>query len=139
MKSIILFLIGCFGFTNPIFSDELKTTHIEGEYSVQSIERKTTFEIIRFQKAPALKGAKTIILETNLLNSDLLHVGDVMEISAAVKDRDQDSVEAEEVLLHLPRVSGKIRVWLVSRSGKALEFQGSLLKMHTTSSDVTIL
>lgn len=119
-------------------NERKKVNAVEGTYKVQSVEKKENFTIIYFEKYPSESGSKSIVLEVENLGSEILTTGSVLDISAEVVDKG-NVVEAEQMLLNLPRGDGKTRVWLLSRKGKTIHFKGSFLKMHSTENDYLVM
>src|SRR3989338_2378249 len=109
-------------------------SRVEGIYRVRSIEKESGHTLVKFEKYPDPKGGKLVVLEVASLSNGMLRREDVLEISAEVRDQGKGILEAEQVLLSLPRDNGKMRLWLLSRKGNGvLNLQNiSYLKMHGT-------
>ncbi len=141
MTRIVYGIVLCLLFTTGAYSakvDKAAVLHVEGTYQILAIEKVASYFVVRFQKYPITQDTKMVVLELSHLYSNLLHKGDLIEISAEVIEREKD-LEAEEVLVHLSRDGGKTRVWLPSRKGKAVHFQGaSYLEMHSSDFDYQI-
>jgi hypothetical protein len=136
------FLSVLFLFSNAYAAESKKTVSItvEGTYQVYSLEKKDGYALVRFEKHPAIKESKTIILELLSVNKSLLSEGAILDITAEVIDTGKPFLEAEQVLLNFQRGRGGItRVWLLSRKGKFLNFEkSSLLKMHGSENDYQV-
>jgi hypothetical protein len=77
------------------------------------------------------------------LVADHVHMGikegDTLRISAEVTSEKDAIVEANQVLVFIPRIEGPVPVWLLSKKGRSSELQGAeFLKMHAPQSDFQI-
>jgi hypothetical protein len=112
---------------------------IGGNYVVEHISQSKdgTF-YVEFHSVVATGRGDIIKLE-----SDHMHVGikegDKLRISAEVTSEKDNVVEANQVLVFVPRVEGPVPVWLLSKKGRQSELGGAdYLKMHAPQADYQI-
>ena len=122
------------------FDDSSTMTRVGGNYLVKEIKRtKKGSLLVTFESV--VKNGKADFIR---LDSDHIHVGveegQTLRISAEISKGAGKIVDANQILLFLPRAEGPVPVWLLSKKGRKGSLRGSsYLKMHDPKSDYVIM
>ncbi len=124
-------------------SNDTKTTStmykVGGNYIVKKILKNSDESFTVEFHSTVVNGRADIIR----LVADHVHFGikegATVRISAEVTSDRGAEVEANQVLVFLPRIEGPVPVWLLSKKGRRSELNGAdYLKMHAPQSDYMV-
>lgn len=128
---------------NPGEKNSGLTQRVKGVFKISLIDKKKGFFVVHFTKEITKETPVTsVFIEVTSLNQALKQ-GEKIYISAEVNHESTSDTrkefEASQILIHLPRSEGTIKLWLLSRKEFGLDLRGtSFLDMHSPQNDYRI-